>query len=76
LNLKTEEGRRILWKLIERADVVIENFRPGVLAKLGFGYEPYRSESSSSVLLDLRVRSHRPLQGQAGYDVIAQGSRA
>src|SRR5437867_9962744 len=39
LNLKTEEGRQILRKLIDRADVVIENFRPGVLAKLGFGYE-------------------------------------
>jgi len=38
LDLKTEEGRRVLWKLIERADVVIENFRPGVLEKLGFGY--------------------------------------
>jgi len=39
LNLKTEKGRRILWQLIERADVVIENFRPGVLDKLGFGYD-------------------------------------
>src|SRR6266436_10273656 len=38
LDLKTEEGRRVLWKLIERADVVIENFRPGVLEQLGFGY--------------------------------------
>src|SRR5205814_5093377 len=36
LNLKTEEGRRILWKLLDRADVLLENFRPGVLAKLGF----------------------------------------
>src|SRR5438132_6512775 len=39
LNLKTAEGQRVLWKLIERADVFIENFRPGVLEKLGFGYE-------------------------------------
>src|SRR5207244_2399195 len=36
LNLKTEEARGVLWKLIERADVLIENFRPGVLDKLGF----------------------------------------
>src|SRR5882672_8526153 len=39
LNLKTEAGREILWRLIAQADVVVENFRPGVLAKLGFDYE-------------------------------------
>src|SRR3984957_9852026 len=38
LNLKTEEALEILWKLIDRADVLIENFRPGVLDKLGFAY--------------------------------------
>src|SRR2546428_13344331 len=38
LNLKSDAGRQILWKLIARADVLIENFRPGVLDKLGFGY--------------------------------------
>src|SRR5207247_6222816 len=39
LNLKTAEGQRVLWKLIERGDVFIENFRRGVLEKLGFGYD-------------------------------------
>src|SRR4051812_30277142 len=39
LNLKSEAGREILWRLIDRADVVVENFRPGVLAALGFGYD-------------------------------------
>ena len=39
LNLKSDAGKRILWELIDRADVLLENFRPGVLASLGFGYE-------------------------------------
>src|SRR5688572_1386969 len=38
LNLKSPEGRQILSQLIARADVLLENFRPGVLNKLGFGY--------------------------------------
>jgi CoA:oxalate CoA-transferase len=39
LNLKFEEGKEIFRKLLETADVVVENFRPGVMAKLGFSYE-------------------------------------
>lgn len=39
LNLKAKEGKEIFWKLIPTADVVVENFRPGVMARLGFSYE-------------------------------------
>jgi len=39
LNLKDPKGKEILWQLIEDADVLIENFRPGVFKKLGFSWE-------------------------------------
>lgn len=39
LNLKSEEGKEIFRKLVPTADVVVENFRPGVMARLGFSYE-------------------------------------
>ena len=39
LNLKDPKGKEILWKLIEDADVLIQNFRPGVFDKLGFTWE-------------------------------------
>ncbi len=39
LNLKTEEGKEIFCRLARTADVVVENFRPGVMARLGFSYE-------------------------------------
>ncbi len=39
LNLKFEEGKEIFARLLKTADVVVENFRPGVMAKLGFSYE-------------------------------------
>ena len=39
LNLKADEGKEIFRRLLETADVVVENFRPGVMARLGFAYE-------------------------------------
>jgi crotonobetainyl-CoA:carnitine CoA-transferase CaiB-like acyl-CoA transferase len=74
LNLKAEDGRRILWKLIERADVLIENFRPGVLDKLGFGYEAVRKVNPRTVYCSVSGFGHTgPYRDRPGYDVIAQG---
>ncbi len=74
LNLKTEDGRRILWKLIERADVLIENFRPGVLEKLGFGYEAVAKANPRTVYCSISGFGHTgPYRDRPGYDVIAQG---
>ena len=39
VNLKSEDGKGILWKMLGTADVVIENFRPGAIQRLGFDYE-------------------------------------
>jgi crotonobetainyl-CoA:carnitine CoA-transferase CaiB-like acyl-CoA transferase len=39
LNLKSNEGKEIFWRLIERSDVLVENYRPGTIDRLGFGYE-------------------------------------
>src|SRR5882672_9304159 len=48
LNLKSPEGQDVLWKLVGRADVLVENFRPGVLEKLGFGYEAVSRDRRAS----------------------------
>src|SRR5881396_1313739 len=74
LNLKTAEGRRVLWKLIERADVFIENFRPGVLEKLGFGYEAVAKVQRRLIYCSISGFGHTgPYRDRPGYDVIAQG---
>src|SRR6266581_3512312 len=39
VDMKTDSGRQIIWDLIARSDVVVENFRPGILERLGFGWE-------------------------------------
>ena len=74
LNLKTDAGKRIVWELIDRADVLIENFRPGVLASLGFGYDAVAARNPRLIYCSVSgfgqtgPYSHRP-----GYDVVAQG---
>ncbi len=49
LNLKDERGKAILAELAEDADVLVENFRPGVLASLGFGWDELRSRNAGLV---------------------------
>jgi CoA:oxalate CoA-transferase len=45
LNMKTDEGKALLRKLVRRADVLVENFRPGTMEKLGLGYDVLRQEN-------------------------------
>lgn len=45
LNMKTDEGKALLRKLVRRADVLVENFRPGTMDKLGLGYDVLRHEN-------------------------------
>jgi len=74
LDLKSDEGRRGLERLIERADVLVENFRPGVLDRLGFGLDRLNELNPRLVLLSISGFGHDgPEGGRAGYDQIAQG---
>src|SRR5207244_4484073 len=74
LNIKSPEGREILWKLIERADILVENFRPGVLGKLGFGWEDIAQRNSRLIYCSISGFGQTgPQRDRAGYDVIAQG---
>jgi crotonobetainyl-CoA:carnitine CoA-transferase CaiB-like acyl-CoA transferase len=74
LNLKTEAGRDVLWKLIDRADVVVENFRPGVLNSLGFGYDAVSRRNERIVYCSVSGFGQTgPYSKRAGYDVVAQG---
>ena len=50
INLKSEEGKRIIYQLIQDYDIVIENFRPGVMEKLGFGYEALKEHNPRIII--------------------------
>ena len=73
LNLKTEEGKEILLRLIEDADVVIENFRPGTLEKLGLSYEVMKKRNPGIILASISGFGQQGKYAQKpGYDVLAQ----
>lgn len=74
LDLKSDDGRAALTELIRRSDVLIENFRPGVLDRLGFPLETLMDLNPALVVLAISGFGHDgPEGGRAGYDQIAQG---
>ena len=74
LNLKEPEGLAILLKLVERADVVIENYRAGVKQRLGIDYESLRRVNPRIVLGSISgYGQDGPYAERAGFDQIAQG---
>ena len=73
INLKSEAGRDILWKLIDRADVLVENFRPGVLARLGFDWDALEARNPRLIPVSISgFGQSGPLRDWGAYDHIAQ----
>lgn len=74
LDLKSEEGAAILARLVRQSDVLIENFRTGVLDRLGFTVERLHELNPRLVILSITGFGHDgPEGGRPGYDQIAQG---
>lgn len=74
LNLKSDCGQQTLTNLIRRADVLVENFRPGGFARLGFTPEILEQINPRLVTLSITGFGHDGPEGaRAGYDQIAQG---
>lgn len=78
LDLKSDGGRAALWALVENADVLVESFRPGVVARLGFGYAQVTARNPRIVYCSLSAfgqtgpRAHQPahdlaVQAMAGF---------
>ncbi len=74
LDLKDETDRETLLALVDRADVLVENFRTGVLDRLGLGIPALQERNPRLVVLSITGFGHDgPEGGRAGYDQIAQG---
>jgi len=74
LNLKSEEGREILLRLAEKADVVVENMRPGVTRRLGVEYEAVKKRNPRIIYASISgFGQYGPYTSRPSIDQIAQG---
>ena len=73
LNLKSPEGREIFRSLVKKADIVVENYRPGVMEKLGLGYDELKKLNERIIygsVTGFGVRG--PYSKRPGYDILSQ----
>ena len=75
LDLKSEEGREVFWRLLEDADVVAQNYRAGSLQKLGLGYEEVRQRKPDIIYASLNAYGHLgPWADRPGHEGFAQSA--
>ena len=77
IDLKTDEGKEILWRLIDSADVLVHNFRKGVAEKLGIGYEQLKARRPGLIYCHLTayfgMKDH-DWADRPGYDPVLQAT--
>lgn len=76
LDMKSPEGQAALWRLVERADVLVENFRPGVLDRLGFSFAACEGRNPRLIYCSISGFGHHGLpewRAKPGYDLVLQG---
>ena len=74
INLKTIEGREALHRLIGPTDILVENYRPGVMKSLGFGYDALAKEHPRLIYASISGYGQTgPARHKGGFDLIAQG---
>jgi formyl-CoA transferase len=73
LNLKAPEGKEIFKKMVKKADVVIENYRPGTMEKLGLGYDVLKEVNPGIIYGAVSGFGHTgPYSKRPGYDIVGQ----
>lgn len=75
LNLKSERGKTVFRELVQRADVLVENFRPGVMNRLGLDYEALKTENQRLIYCAISgFGQNGPWADRPAYDQIVQGA--
>ncbi|NQW16901.1 MAG: CoA transferase [Chloroflexi bacterium] len=73
LDLRSTVGKEILSDLVKQSDILIQNFRPGVIDEMGFGYDDLRSINKRIVMINVSAYGqYGPLSEQIGFDQVGQ----
>jgi crotonobetainyl-CoA:carnitine CoA-transferase CaiB-like acyl-CoA transferase len=73
VDLRSEEGKEVIWRLVQQADVIVENYRPGAMERLGFGYDQVSKEKPDIVYCSLSgYGTDGPYKKRAGQDLLSQ----
>src|SRR5215211_2932417 len=73
MDLRTEDGKAALRKLVKLSDVLVQNFRPGTIDEMGFGYEALKALNPRIIMVNISAYGQfGPYRDQIGYDPIGQ----
>ena len=72
VDLKAPEGHEIILKLVETADIVVENFGPGTMERLGFGYEALKAHNQQLIYCSLKGFLSGPYENRHAMDEVVQ----
>jgi crotonobetainyl-CoA:carnitine CoA-transferase CaiB-like acyl-CoA transferase len=73
LDIKGEKGKELFLELVTKCDVLLENFRPGVLDKLGIGHDVIRANNENMIICSISAFGHTgPYRNKPGYDLLIQ----
>jgi crotonobetainyl-CoA:carnitine CoA-transferase CaiB-like acyl-CoA transferase len=73
IDIRTPAGKEVLWRLIASADVLVENFRPGTMTRLGFGFEEVHAKYPALVYCSISGYGQTgPYRERGGFDLVAQ----
>ena len=73
LNLRTEKGKEVLRGLVKVSDILVQNFRPGTIAKMGFSYENLRELNKGIIMVNVSAYGqYGPYSNRIGFDPIGQ----
>jgi CoA:oxalate CoA-transferase len=73
IDLRKEEGKEVLTKLVKISDVLVQNFRPGTIEKMGFGYDVLKELNPRMIMVNVSAYGQfGPYRDKIGYDPIGQ----